>query len=171
MKPHLLAMTLAMMEIQRLGYDPMLGLDVHFARRAMQSQMPILELESMESQVGLFESLPAAAQEAMLQQAVDAIEDGSVQKELDALLAAWAAGDEQSIHANILRETEGLPEPIAQELRASIYDRRNETMAEKVAELLAGKERAFVAVGAGHLTGAGGIPALLEKRGFAVKRL
>jgi uncharacterized protein YbaP (TraB family) len=33
MRPHLLSMTMAMMEIGREGYDPSLGLDMHFARR------------------------------------------------------------------------------------------------------------------------------------------
>ena len=131
MKPHMLAMTLAMMEIQRLGYDAGLGLDIHFAQRATQSGMPILELESMEGQMKLFDELPADLQEGMLEMAVDTIEDGSVEQEMDALLAAWANGDSNGIHDTVLRETEGLPEPVAQELQAAIYDRRNEAMAER----------------------------------------
>lgn len=170
MKPHLLAMTLAMMEIQRLGYDPMLGLDVYLARRATKAELPIIELESMRMQLELFDGLPAEAQQAMLEQAVDGVEDGSMQEDLDALLAAWSAGDAEGIHASIERETEDLPEAVAQELRASVYDRRNERMAEKVAELLSAGDTVFVAVGAGHLIGKTGIPALLEQRGFNVQR-
>jgi uncharacterized protein YbaP (TraB family) len=137
----------------------------------MQSGMPILELESMQGQMKLFDTLPADLQEGMLQMAVDTIEDGSVEQEMDALLTAWAAGDSDSIHATILRETEGLPKPVAQELQAAIYDRRNEAMATHVAAYLAGKDPVFVAVGAGHLTGESGIPELLKRRGFAVRRL
>ncbi len=171
MKPHMLAMTLAMMEIQRLGYDAGLGLDVHLAQRAVQSGMPIRELESMQGQMKLFDNLPADLQEGMLEMAVDTIEDGSVEQEMDALLTAWAAGDSDSIQAIILRETEGLPEPVAQELQAAIYDRRNEAMATQVAAYLAGADPVFVAVGAGHLTGESGIPELLKRRGFSVRRL
>jgi uncharacterized protein YbaP (TraB family) len=171
MKPHMLAMTLAMMEIQRLGYDAGLGLDVHLAQRAMQSGMPIRELESMQGQMKLFDDLPGDLKEGMLEMAVDTIEDGSVEQEMEALLAAWAAGDSNGIHATILRETEGLPEPVAQELQAAIYDRRNEAMATQVAAYLAGNEPVFVAVGAGHLTGESGIPELLKRRGFSVRRL
>jgi hypothetical protein len=90
---------------------------------------------------------------------------------MDELLSAWAAGDSDGIHATILRETEGLPEPVAKELRAAIYDRRNEAMATQVAAYLAGKDPVFVAVGAGHLTGESGIPELLKRRGFSVRRL
>ena len=171
MKPHLLAMTLAIMEIQRLGYDAGLGLDVHFAQRAMQSGKPILELESMQGQMQLFDALPADLQEGMLQMAVDTITDGSVEQEMDALLKAWTMGDATAIHAIILRETEGLPEPVAKELQAAIYDRRNQAMAQQVAGYLAGNEPVFVAVGAGHLTGEAGIPELLKARGFSVRRL
>jgi uncharacterized protein len=171
MKPHMLAMTLAMMEIQRLGYDAGLGVDVHFAQLATRAGMPIRELESMPAQMKLFDDLPADLQEGMLQMSIDTIQDGSVEGEMDALLTAWAAGDSDSIHASILRETEGLPEPVAQELRAAIYDRRNEAMAAQVAGYLAGQDPVFVAVGAGHLTGEGGIPELLKRRGFSVRRL
>jgi uncharacterized protein len=171
MKPHMLAMTLAMMEIQRLGDDSNLGVDVHLAQRATRSGMPIRELESMQGQMKLFDDFPAELQEGMLEMAVDTIEEGSVEQEMDALLAAWAAGDSDKIQSTILRETEGLPAPVAQELQAAIYDRRNEAMAVQVAAFLAGKDPVFVAVGAGHLTGESGIPELLKRRGFSVRRL
>lgn len=171
MKPHMLAMTLAMMEIQRLGYDTGLGLDVHFAQRAQQSGLPIRELESMPEQMRLFDAFPADLQEGMLEMVLETVEDGSVGPEMDALLGAWAAGDENGLQATILRETAGLPPAVAQELQAAIYDRRNEAMAAQVAGYLAGNEPVFVAVGAGHLTGDRGIPELLKRRGFSVRRL
>ena len=172
MKPHMLAMTLAMMEIQRLGYDAGLGLDVHLAQRAMQSGMPIRELESMRGQMKLFDDLPADLQEGMLQMAVDTIEDGSVEQEMDALLAAWAAGDSNGIHATILRETAGPPRAggagaAGRHLRSPQRSR----WPTQVAAYLAGNEPVFVAVGAGHLTGESGIPELLKRRGFSVRRL
>lgn len=171
MKPHMLAMTLAMMEIQRLGYDAGLGLDVHLAQRAVHSGLPIRELESMQGQMKLFDDFPAGLKEGMLEMTVDAIEESSVGPEMDGLLAAWAAGDEDGIQAIIERETAGLPQQVARELQAAIYDRRNEVMAERVAVYLDGDEPVFVAVGAGHLTGDKGIPELLKRRGFSVRRL
>jgi len=171
LKPHLLAMTLAMMEIQRLGYDASAGLDVYFARRAGQIAKPVLELESMDEQIELFDSLPADAQAGLLRMALDGITDGTMGVELETLVAAWINGDADTLHASVLRETEGLPQAIASELNARIYERRNETMASKVAAMLEGRQVVFVAVGAGHLTGATGIPARLKARGLLVRRL
>ena len=91
--------------------------------------------------------------------------------ELEPLGAAWMTGDADTLHASVLRETEDLPGSIAGELSARIYERRNETMANKVAAMLARRQVVFVAVGAGHLTGATGIPALLKERGLLVRRL
>jgi uncharacterized protein YbaP (TraB family) len=61
MKPYLLAMTVAMLEVQRLGYDPMLGLDVHLAQRASRHGKRIVELESLAQQMALFEDLDACS--------------------------------------------------------------------------------------------------------------
>jgi len=171
LKPHLLAMTLTLMEVQRLGYDANSGLDVYLARRAQQSGKKILELESMQAQVELFDTLPADAQVGLLQMALDGIADDTIGPELETLIAAWLSGDAEALNASVERETEGLPEPVASELHARIYDRRNEAMSVRIAQLLEERRVVFVAVGAGHLTGPGGIPALLRQRGLQVRRL
>ena len=93
LKPHLLAMTLTMLEVQRLGYEPALGLDLHFAQRAKREGKPIVELESMAQQMDLFEALPAEVQEDMLRAALEALDDGSLQTELERLVSAWRSGD------------------------------------------------------------------------------
>jgi uncharacterized protein YbaP (TraB family) len=49
--------------------------------------------------------------------------------------------------------------------------RRNQLFARRIAERLHGAGTAFVAVGAGHLCGAEGVPKLLARDGFSVTRL
>jgi uncharacterized protein YbaP (TraB family) len=49
--------------------------------------------------------------------------------------------------------------------------RRNERFSEKINDRLQGAGTAFVAVGAGHMCGSDGIPELLKRRGFTVKRV
>jgi hypothetical protein len=171
MKPFLLAMTLAMLEVQRQGYDPALGLDVHFARRAKEQDKRIVELESMSEQIALFGGLPADLQEGLLGIALDGVVSGTLAKELETLVAGWAAGDEAAIQLSVERELDGLPAAHAQLLYERVYHARNRTMADKIAGFLAGSEIHFVAVGAGHLTGETGLPALLRAKGYAVRRL
>lgn len=170
MRPFLLAMTIAMLEVQRQGYDAQLGLDLHFARLAQAQGKRTVELESMSEQVTLFAGLPAELQEGMLRLTLDSVADGTLAKELEALVSAWAAGDEAAIQRSVTRELEGLPAAQAELLYERIYHARNRAMADKVAGFLAGEEIHFVAVGAGHLTGASGLPVLLRQKGFAVRR-
>jgi hypothetical protein len=171
MKPYLLAMTIAILEIQRLGYDPALGLDAHFARRARAESKPIVQLESMEQQMALFEGLPSATQEGLLRMAVTGVADGDLAVEVSELMAAWKAGDVPGIQRSVTRELEDLPPPAAEALRERLYDRRNHDMAAKVSAMLAGSQPHFVAVGAGHLVGPTGLPELLRKQGYDVRRL
>ena len=171
MKPYLLAMTIAMMEVQRLGYDPALGLDAHFADRARAEGKPIVELESMTQQMALFGELSSDVQEDMLRLAVSGVVSGDTAAQVAALVKAWSAGDVDGIAHSVLEELADMPPPAAKALRERLYDRRNLAMAEKVAAMLEGSEPHFVAIGAGHLIGPTGLPELLRKQGFAVTRL
>ena len=57
------------------------------------------------------------------------------------------------------------------ELRAAILTGRNDAWLVKLLPMLEQREKPFVAVGAAHLVGPDGLPALLEAQGYTVKRL
>jgi len=171
LKPHLLAMTITMMQVQALGYEPALGLDQHFAQRARRDGKPIVELESMAQQMDMFESLPEPVQEDMLRAALQGLGSDELREELAALVAAWKSGDADGIERSVAREMESMDPDTARELQARVYVERNEAMAQKIARILEGRSVHFVAVGAGHLTGESSLPDLLERMGFRVRRL
>jgi len=171
MRPELLAMTLAMLEVGRLGYDPNLGLDIHLARRAKQDGKRIIELESIAGQLALLASFSPELQEAMLRSAVEDVMSGSLSADVQDLVAAWRTGDDKRLWELVNKEMEELPAPQAQELREHLYDARNREMSEKIVLMLAGGEPTFVAVGVGHFLGSTGIVELLRKKGYAVRRL
>ena len=171
MKPYLLGMTIAMMEVQREGYDAQLGLDVHFATLARQEGKQIVELESFAEQIALFNDMPAEVQEAVLQTSLDSIDDGSFRKDLDALVTAWSQGNAEGILDSTKREMDDLPDVTAKALYERIYDERNARMAKKIEGFLGDGRTVFVAVGAGHLVGPAGLPDLLRAKGYAVRRL
>jgi len=170
LEPHLLAMTITLMQVQRLGYEPALGLDLHFAQRARRVGKPIIELESMIQQLAMLDALPKTVQEDMLRAALGMDED-ALRRELEALVQAWQRGDIAGIGRAVVAEMEAMDEHSARTLQARVYDQRNAAMAQKLESLLEGRIVHFVAIGAGHLTGASGLPALLEGMGFRVRLL
>jgi uncharacterized protein len=171
MRPELLAMTLAMMEVGRLGYDPNLGLDIYLAQRAKQDGKRIVELESIAKQLALLNGFSPELQEGMLRSAVEGISKGSLSADISDLVSAWRTGDEQRLWDLVNKEVEELPAAQASELREQLYDARNREMSEKIALMLAGTDPTLVAVGVGHLLGGAGIVELLRKKGYSVRRL
>ncbi len=127
---------------------------------------PIVELEGLEHQLGLFDALPEAEQSDLLEAVVGELDRTGVDELADTRMRVWLAGD-----------TKGLAEELDQglladpELREALLVRRNRAWAQRTEQLLQSGKRPFVAVGAAHLVGPEGLPALLTARGYAVKRI
>ena len=85
------------------------------------------------------------------------------------LFEAWERGDEARLEELLFRPLTEEPE------FASLYERlffeRNRKMSEKLGELASDGRTRFVVLGAGHMLGDRGIPALLAGRGFEVEPL
>lgn len=170
MKPHMLSMTLTVVEAGRHGMDAALGLDLQLAQRAHRDGKRIVELESIAMQMGMMDGLAPDVQVAMLAETVRAVRDGSLGRELAAMLDAWLRGDAERLDRIVSDDLDRMPDAIAASLKSALFDDRNDAMVERIATMLAGREVVLVAVGAGHMTGPGGLVELLRARGFTVKR-
>jgi len=128
------------------------------------NHLPVGELEGAQKQLGLFDTLPETAQRAMLDSVV--ADAPRAVEETRQLAQAWRRGDMDWI----ARETTGgmLADPT---LREVLYRRRNLAWADAIGARMAAGEHPFVAVGAAHMAGAQGLPALLAARGFRVTRV
>lgn len=137
---------------------------VEQALRQMSGARPVFGLETLEGQFALFDALPEARQRIMLEQtAAEVVSNGGEDRDL---LRLWLAGDEQAI----ARETgRGLLSDPA--LREALLVRRNTAWVRQIETMLQSGARPFVAVGAAHVAGGEGLPALLAARGWTVKRL
>ena len=125
---------------------------------------PVTELEGAASQLAIFDRLPEAQQRALLSAVLT---EGPGRKEqLRTLQIAWTRGDMDLI-ARTTDEDFG-KQPA---LREALLLGRNRAWTAKVEALLAQGTRPFIAVGAAHLAGKDGIPALLAARGWKVTRL
>ena len=126
--------------------------------------MRIVELEGSTAQLGLFDALPEAEQRDLLDAVVK--DSSSLDAESRKLAEAWRTGDMQTIEQETQRGM--LADP---ELRAVLFTLRNQDWAQRITDLMADGARPFVAVGAAHMAGPDGLPALLEAKGYTVTRV
>ena len=163
MRPWLAIMTMEVAEFMELGYDPALGVDMHFLGEARQRSMAVEELETVERQINLLARLSAGDEDAFLFHSLRQLAVlGRVMAEMTAL---WAAGDKEGLETLIFGE---LYDPACEDFYQTLLYERNLAMTARVESLLDRGDRAFVVVGAAHLLGERGILALLRQRGCEV---
>lgn len=88
----------------------------------------------------------------------------------DDLTALWKAGDADALERMVLADLAG-DNPEAQAYIARLLKDRNRSMTERLLARSRDTKTVMVVVGAAHLVGGEGIPALLKQRGFTVKQL
>ena len=160
MRPWMLAITLAAVEMQSAGFDPALGLDRHFRDRAIGMGKPIQTLEASLEQVSILESLGAALQESLVVETLRGTETEISQ--IRTLMAAWKGGDAAGLERILLDGTKESPQ-----IYQALFVDRNKRWVPKIEACLA-KARCMVVVGAGHMVGPDGLIDMLSKRGYTV---
>ena len=126
--------------------------------------VPVVELEGARAQFAAFAGLSETSQQALLAAVVRGYPDAAAER--DALAAAWARGDMGAIARVAEAELGG-----DAGLREGLSAGRNRRWAARVVAEMARGRRPFVAVGAAHMAGDQGLPALLARAGFGVKRV
>ena len=163
-RPWMLALTLTMSELSKLGITPANGIDLHFLNRAGDRQ--VIELEGVEHQLEMLAGFEEKQQVLFLEYTVRDLE--RLEENIDEMLRVWKSGDPNQLEKLVFdgRRAEPDLEPVYREL----FDDRNVEMARRIGELLRGTTTHFVVVGAGHLVGETGLLALLA-RNFEVEAL
>ncbi|QYJ06017.1 TraB/GumN family protein [Qipengyuania flava] len=124
----------------------------------------VVELEGARGQLAIFDSLPEAEQRDLLNAVLE--ESRDYEGEIGTLAQAWLEGDTDRLSQLTRRGI--LADP---ELEEALLTRRNSDWAAQVENLLSAQDRPLIAVGAGHLLGDEGLPAKLEARGYAIRRI
>lgn len=144
------------------GFDPTSGVEAQLWPEAVAANKELRYFETVEEQLQFFANLPREVEVELLEQTLEQIEEAP--DTLDGLVDAWASGDQAAIDQLMngdFREE-------SPEVHEVIIVRRNEAWAEAVEAMMDGSGTIFIAVGAGHLPGEGGLIDLLEDRGYTV---
>jgi uncharacterized protein len=161
MKPWLVAVTLMAPTMQAAGFKPEFGVDRHFFDRAKQQGLKRQALETIAYQLERFDSMSLPVQEALLRATIEDLDTQvSGVKEM---VRAWSAGDLKTLEELTLTAFKESPE-----LYRRLLVERNLNWVPHVEKCLSDKAACFVVVGAAHLVGADGLPALLAKKGLKV---
>lgn len=165
-RPWFLAQMISSLRFLKAGFNPNLGIDLHFLQKA-SGKKDILELESLEFQFRLFSELPSELERFYLRDTLATGMEG-FEEELRQLLEAWKTGDTVLLEEILSSEEE--KDAAYYELNEGIINRRNLEMTAKIEEYIR-KGTAFIVAGAAHFTGENGIVELLRKRGYTVRQL
>ena len=161
MKPWLVAVTLMAPTLQAAGFKPEFGVDRHFFDRATARGMKRQALETVAYQLDRFDAMPLPVQEALLKTTIADL-DTQV-NDVKQMVRVWSAGDAAAVEKLTLTSFKDSPE-----LYKRLLVERNENWVPHVEKCLAGNAGCFIVVGAAHLVGRDGLPALLAKKGMKV---
>ncbi|MGV9005535.1 MAG: TraB/GumN family protein [Brevundimonas sp.] len=165
MRPWLVALTLGVAPLVKAGYDPQSGVELILRPRALAAGKAFSGLETIDEQLRILAQLPEADQLAFLRSTLEEYQDPA--GELDTLVAAWAAGDVDTINEIMVKEMRDEDQVIYD----AMLTNRNINWAGQIQTLLDGSGTVFIAVGAAHLAGADSVQAQLAQRGITAERV
>lgn len=145
-------------------------LDAMLMSLAQSRSKPILALETVEEHFTVLDSFSIDEQLVMLR---TVLKRSPQQRErnFEDLVKTYLSGDlDQIIEVNARTSGDMLPEALWARILQKLLDERNAMMAERIV-LQANKSNVFVAVGAAHLPGEGGLLARLRSAGYQVSPL
>ncbi len=164
MKPWLAAVMLATVPMLQAGYDPSSGVELVLKPEFVKAGKPVKGFETAEQQLHYFADLPQKRQVDYLASELDDFDTAA--DKFKQIIAAWYAGDDATLDQMMSADfRDKYPD-----LYQTLIVKRNEAFVSQIQDLLKGDTTVFVAVGAGHLVGRDGVPAMLEKLGYKVMR-
>ncbi len=164
LEPWFVGLSIVAAALEQRGYKAMHGVEQVIKRQVSADAKPLVGLETLDEQLALLDGLSAELQADLLVKSLQ--EAQQTDQEIQALLRAWREGDDAALVGQLAIEFDGQPD-----LADSMVYARNQRWAQQLESFLSGPDDSLVVVGALHLVGEQGLPALLGKRGYQVKRL
>lgn len=161
-RPWLAGIQLMFAQMSKLNFAASNGVDSILMADADKGHKQMRYLETIAQQFAL---LMPDDPKLELQEFESGLKDlrdvaGGIQPMVD----AWSQGDQAKLDALINGDLKDYPEA-----RKLLLDDRNKRWVPQIEAMLKEKHVFFITVGAGHLTGAAGVPALLRADGYKVE--
>lgn len=169
-RPILQLVTLSMLAARFEGLYPEFGSEVFLLMFAKASRKPLVALESAAAQLKALAGESEAEEGEQIDDGLDDLESGEARRQGEQLVAAWARSDWTRLDG-YLEWCDCIKTPADQKALKRLMDDRNPGLADGIAALHDKGQRVFAAVGALHMIGGHGVPALLAARGFSVTRV
>lgn len=163
-EPWFPAITLSVLPLTKLGYDPEQGVEKLLTSSAKKAGKPVAGLETLGQQLGFFDMLPETQQIAFLNSVVKDLD--KLGPQLDKMVAQWAKGDPDALAVTMNESLAETPE-----LAKTLLWDRNARWADQLKARMDQPGTVFVAVGAGHLAGKKSVQDYLKARGLVAKRV
>jgi hypothetical protein len=160
-RPWFAALSIATVELKRLGFTAENGLDAHFSDEAVSDKKKMIYLETARQQLDLLANAFPGKEEDLLKQALEEV--AVLEKASAEMVQAWKAGDAARMEAFTQKSLKEFPE-----VEKKLFTERNKAWTTRILRLLSQEGDVFVVVGAGHLVGKGGLLEMLKAKGYKV---
>ena len=164
LKPWFLSLTLSLIKLQTLGFDPKHGIDRYFFDKGKLAGKEIRALETFEYQLDRFDGLPDRIQEQLLLQTLQELDH--LEEEIEQMVEAWSRGEVEVLEELTQESFKDFPG-----LYQRLITERNKNWLLKIEPILNRPGTTLVVVGALHLVGSESVVELLQEQGYTVKQL
>ena len=163
-EPWYAAMTIEIMMLDRIGFNPTLGIEMYMMSKAQDDGKRIDGFETVEEQIKFLDGMSIQAQRDMLISTLT--ESAKLGEMMDELIDAWRHGDVSHLESGMLNDLKK-----HEELNKALVTDRNGRWVDRIETLLDDDDDYLIVVGALHLIGPDGVPKQLERNGYHVHQL
>ncbi len=163
-KPSMIAMTLTLIELRKLGAGSH-GIDQYYFDKAKNDQKKILALETLQQQINFLAHMGEGQEDLMIQQTLKDID--SLSSQFPQMISSWRKGDRKQLETLFV-------EPMQKEFDAvyqQLLVQRNAAWMPQIINYLKTPETEMVLVGAAHLVGSDGLITQLKQAGYKITQL
>lgn len=166
-EPWFVGLTISIVEMNKLGLDPAIGLDMHLSDRARRASKPTLGLEQGSEQIAVFDGMGKDEQLQFLEESLNEADDATV--EIEKLHDAWRRGDATALWNGMAADMRTEYPALYRRINVA----RNDAWVPKLQRMLDGEtgDDTLVVVGALHLLGDDGVVEKLRAKGYTVERI